>query len=237
MDAYDRLVLAGRPLLYLPLGERAIADGARDLSGYGRHAAYTSASGWSFGNPGPSGRTAPAFSGNDRIPGTAEAALNPTNVTVEVWAFQVSLGAIVALWTNWHASTSSLRAWRLTTSSATDSANFALGNTGGTDFRAATGGLVVVNRWFHAVGTFDGTNIILYLDGVEVARNTQSASGTQTTGLATNVNIGSYQGGDRWLVGRASRAALYDRALSPAEIVEHYRVGRALRGPRHALVG
>ncbi|MCC6963187.1 MAG: T9SS type A sorting domain-containing protein [candidate division Zixibacteria bacterium] len=74
-------------------------------------------------------------------------------------------------------------------------------------------------RWYHLVGTYDGVKQKLYVNGVLVLQ--QSVGGTipdygQQLYFGAHVNI------DCHLVGTIDEIRIYDRALTEAEILEHF---------------
>lgn len=75
------------------------------------------------------------------------------------------------------------------------------------------------NVWTHVACTYDGTALRLYLDGARVAAVPDPAPLPDTTALLT---IGASPGGAMGWSGAADEAAVYDRALSAAEIVQHW---------------
>ncbi len=79
-------------------------------------------------------------------------------------------------------------------------------------------------EWHHLVGTFDGTTMIVYADGVEVGRQQTSIRPGQS---AISVKLGA-RGDDRArrLHGGLDEVALYDRALSATEVAAHFLAGR-----------
>lgn len=74
-------------------------------------------------------------------------------------------------------------------------------------------------RWTHVAAVFDGTSVVLYVDGVE-------AAATGTDGRATTIRhradarllIGAQADGGGRLAGQVARFSQYDQALTPAEI-------------------
>ncbi len=80
---------------------------------------------------------------------------------------------------------------------------------------------IPLNTWVHLVGTYDGTNIRIYVDGV--LQGTTSAPGITFPGQAVGNPIvfgaelegANYQG---YLDGHISEAAIWSRALNQAEI-------------------
>ena len=82
-------------------------------------------------------------------------------------------------------------------------------------------------NWSHFVGTYDGLNMILYKNGLEV--NHVSVSGLITTQPNTNFVIGAYSNHDLFFNGIIDDVAIYSRALTSEEIEAHYLAKRAGR--------
>ena len=76
---------------------------------------------------------------------------------------------------------------------------------------------LVLNTWQHLVFTYDGTNIKLYHNGVEVG--SQAANGS-ITNVSESLYIGNllFSFNNFYLDGKADEVVLYDKALSVAEI-------------------
>lgn len=82
-----------------------------------------------------------------------------------------------------------------------------------------------INTWHHMVATWDGTTILLYVDGVQVASATPVGSlncPTQPWGVGVNLNSGTPN--DFWL-GQLAEVAVYNYALTAAQIARHYQYG------------
>ena len=79
-----------------------------------------------------------------------------------------------------------------------------------------TSGSVTVNdsKWHHIVGTYDGTNGVIWIDG----RQTQSSTWTPATLTGTNWRMGSFMSNAGFFPGVLSDVLLYNRLLQPAEI-------------------
>lgn len=76
-------------------------------------------------------------------------------------------------------------------------------------------GEVLDGQWHHIAGTFDGAVIRLYVDGTEVgARDCPGTLNTNTQPLY----IGARGGTVRWTVGNYDEMAIFNRALTAAEI-------------------
>ncbi len=95
----------------------------------------------------------------------------------------------------------------------------------GPEVGSATGGTVPLNTWSHVAGTYDGSTIRVYLNGVEVAST--PASGVLATS-ATNLGIGKLDGATfRNFDGLIDEPAIYNRALTAAELQAIYQAGSA----------
>jgi hypothetical protein len=86
----------------------------------------------------------------------------------------------------------------------------------------------IAGRWYHIAYTFDVAShqLVVYLDGV------QRGSGTvdKSIGYDTNpISWGRY--GTKYLNGRIDEAAIYNRALSGAEVASIYNAGPAGKRP------
>ena len=82
-------------------------------------------------------------------------------------------------------------------------------------------------NWYHLVGTYDGTNMSFYVNGVLVG--TQSAAGYQANSV-NNAGINSLALGNRGdgygsFDGGLDEFAYYTNSLSAAQVLTHYQVG------------
>ncbi len=83
-------------------------------------------------------------------------------------------------------------------------------------------GAVVAGQTYHVVGTYDGTNTRLYLNGTQVA----TTALTGAIGPATNgLNIASWDGSGELMRGNVDEVAVYGTALSAARVAAHYTAG------------
>ncbi|HFE66308.1 MAG TPA: hypothetical protein ENJ93_03510, partial [Chloroflexi bacterium] len=85
---------------------------------------------------------------------------------------------------------------------------------------------------FHTVGVFDGTDVILYLDGVEVARTALGTATANTNSLPVTIGADSdpLNPRDHIFDGVIDEVALYNYALAPARIQAHFNAGSASSG-------
>jgi hypothetical protein len=76
-------------------------------------------------------------------------------------------------------------------------------------------------RWVHVAGTYDGARVILYLDGVEAGRagvSARPAGGARGISVGADINGADATAGTSMFVGRLDEVAIYDRALTAAEV-------------------
>jgi Concanavalin A-like lectin/glucanases superfamily len=85
-------------------------------------------------------------------------------------------------------------------------------------------------NWHHVVGTYDGSMVRLYVDGVQIGNGTPT---TLTIGyylpVSNDLTIGTYNGIIPFK-GLIDDAAVYSRALTPEEIQNHFQ-GNLTQGP------
>jgi len=84
-------------------------------------------------------------------------------------------------------------------------------------------GTVVAGQTYHVVGTYDGAHVRLYLNGAP------AASLPLTGGIGPDANgelsIGSWDDAQEFADATVDEVALYDEALTAAEVEDHYDVG------------
>ena len=90
-----------------------------------------------------------------------------------------------------------------------------------------TGNALAVNGWTHLTLTFDGTNILMYQNGILVT--TVNFPGDIRTDITTPLYLGGYWSGE-YLNGRISKAMLYNRALSADEVAQNFQAQRGRFG-------
>lgn len=73
-----------------------------------------------------------------------------------------------------------------------------------------------VNTWSHVAGTYDGSTVRLYVNGVQVATNPVVGS---LRGDAGPLRIGGNSGYGEHFAGLIDEVRVYDRALTPAQLV------------------
>lgn len=84
-----------------------------------------------------------------------------------------------------------------------------------------------INRWHHTIGTYDGSNMRIYINGM------QAASKSQTGTISTNTNqlvIGNQPAYNEYYGGRIGIIKMYNRALTTTEVLQNFNATRARFG-------
>lgn len=227
--AYDQMILADGPSSYWRLGEAAGATTGVDVTG-ARNGTYLN--GVALGQPDAlpnSANTAAAFDGVDdyaemgdaydfagTVPFSIEFWMKKDVQQATVYSRLVDKGTIPAPRTGW------------------DSAivpNSDAGNAGrilferwssGTANVAMSTTVTAIGTWYHVVATYDGANIRLYVNGVlESTQASTIAMADTTVPLRLAGNPAAIGGG--YLDGSLDEVAIYNVALSAAQVLEHYQ--------------
>lgn len=218
--AFQSAVLADNPIAYYQLGELPGSTVADDAMG--SHDGSYSATGVTLGQPGiGGGDTGVRFdgSGSGRVTIPDAAALNPPYITLEAlmrWdganGFQQRvvdksffLGGEQALY-----GLSILDDGRVRAEFRSSGPIFLTGTT-----------ILAPGEAHHLAATFDANIFNLYVDGVLEASLAHPYPGNHLQFSPTNVGIGNQSERDRAFNGLIDEVAIYDRALTQAQIQSH----------------
>jgi fibronectin type 3 domain-containing protein len=110
--------------------------------------------------------------------------------------------------------------WMVSTfkSGSNTTLRFRLKAGGTTKTLVAPAGNLLNNQWYHVTATYDGSDMKLYQDGVEVGST--GKSGSLSTNSGVPVNVARNPGGYGYFDGTLDDVRIYDRALSESEILE-----------------
>lgn len=163
-----------------------------------------------------------------------QSALNPTAaVTVECWVYFFSIGATGSI------------LFDNSTTGVTNSYYLAIGSNGKLLWYSTIGGfseniiggssVISLNSWNHVVGVYDGAHVYLYINGV------QDATSLSATGaLGTNSNslyiFQYYSGGLSFENGYMTGIRVYNRGLTPTDVLDRYYKNRDDAAMRTGLV-
>lgn len=214
-SAYEEVVLAHEPVAFWPLQE---TDGgvAEDITENNHHGI------WSGGTPtasGPGTARAMIFDGvNDHIDIISSAPFRTANFTAEAWIKMndSDWNCIVAH----DVGGSGPYGYSMFVKQTDGFIRGEIDAGGGASDRYGTTD-VSDDDWHYVVFTNDGTNTKIYVDAV--LEDTTAEGGTMSYyTTSAHMRIGAQNGNQYWFTGSLSNIALYDRALSLAEIQEHY---------------
>ena len=212
-------VLADHPSGYWRLGDPAGSAVALDASGNGISGAVDA--GVSLGQPGAvAGDTAATFPGSGpAITVAPSVVLDLANaVSVEAWVRPTSAGQNGAVFEK------TVNGWvnsQYMLFLEAGVAKFRVRTTGG-GLLPVDGPTLPVNTWTHLVGTFDGTTLRLYVNGVLAA--SAAAQGPLNSGSGTAF-IGRLGQNLYPLQGSLDEVAVFPTVLSPERIRAHYLGG------------
>lgn len=86
----------------------------------------------------------------------------------------------------------------------------------------APSGAIAAGGVYHVVGTYDGATQSLYVNGTQVASARLTGAATVT---ANPLHIGSWDGAGEFFADRIDEVAVYDRALTAAQVSNHRTTG------------
>lgn len=223
---YDAIVLGDNPLYYYRFEEANTAMPAINDGLFAGLNDGTYTGGITLGQP----SSRPALGNAMRLDGAAGTLVDlglfhpGDSVTVEAW---VNLSSAASSGT-YHAAVARWDGSYELDVNTTELANFVVRNETNAFALAASGTPVVRDQWHHLVGIFDGGNATLFLDGVQ--GTTQAIGGVlQDAGPAPDrIMIGATRDGAGSgfnFNGLIDEVAIYNYALSPAQIAAHYNAG------------
>lgn len=213
---YRDEVVRSLPAAYYRLDETGGAT-ATDSSGNGLNGTYAGTPGYSATGAIAEGNTAVTFSGDDSVSVVDNALLRPLGLSVEAWVFPTSyastfntiLAKADASWGSGYG--------MFVTSGATEIKFFINGYS--TRFASTTP--PTLSTWTHVVGTYDQKVIRIYINGILMNSYDYPSSISHSL---TDLKIGAHAGGNAW-VGKLDEVTVHGRAISPDEILRHYRLG------------
>jgi len=137
-----------------------------------------------------------------------------TQHTVSAW---IKLGEISRTHTILSGRDSSTDLIRFWVASSDNKVRFRLGDGSNTTVTNPTA--LEADRWYHVVGTYDGKDLKIYVDSVLG----HSLAASKNVNVTDNLKIGEDDSSNRFM-GNIDELAIWDRALTQAEITEIYRI-------------
>ena len=219
--SYSSEVLADSPQAYYRLGE-ASGTTMTDSSGNSRNGTYNNTptlgvTGALSGDTDTAATFAVGSSEDGRTAYGSWLDINTSNgFTVEAWVKTTATGTtrMVAARNN-----TSTDVWHLTTET-TGKPQLFIRNTAANSVLGPSA--INDGNWHHVVGVWDGSNLILYVDGSQVATTAANSTGLNTT-ASQGFNVGSR--GNLFFDGSIDEVAYYSTALSATRIGVHYTEG------------
>ncbi len=145
---------------------------------------------------------------------------NSTNITAAGWAYFTAYGGGGQAYS---VITVKGAPWTWLLENPSNTLRFRI-TAGGSDVNVADTTTHALNTWYYVVGTYDGSNMKIYVNGV--LKNTKAQAGALGTN-SFSAKIGTYEGTNYNLTGRIGIVQIYNRALSADEVSQNFN---ALRG-------
>jgi len=220
---YKAAVLASNPVAYWRLDETSGTNAADEMGTY--DATYTNSPDLDQTGVMQDGSASPSvnFDGTKHVLGADSAALEFTGTaafTLEAWVNTDTITGNAIIIQKQEAS--KLNGWEFFRATSTLYANREGG--GVLNEANSASGVFVIGADHHVAATFDGTTLILYMDGVAVGSDATVVSVDAST-ATLSIGRDSVTGAANF-DGRIDEVAIYDRALDLNEILEHYNIGR-----------
>jgi hypothetical protein len=220
----------GFPLVgWWPMNEGS-GQVVHDWSGHGNNGTLGSTSGVDDNDPswipGVFAGSALRFDGNDFVQIPDSHSLEPNKLTVSAWFRGTSFPGAFKYIVSKGATDCASASYGLYTPDDGGIA-FYVGD-GTQQFAKSPSAPVTVwdGKWHNAAGTFDGSTVRLFIDGVEVGHGTSSTSGPKYNPPDGGGSIGAFRGScDLYLVGDVDGVQIWSQALPIADI---WRFLRAL---------
>ncbi|MBI4045117.1 MAG: hypothetical protein HY392_05390 [Candidatus Diapherotrites archaeon] len=147
-------------------------------------------------------------------------------ITIEAWVYPLSYPHYAGIVSK---NSYSNRTYKFVINSDLDGLYFELKGVGGyvsviTNYKThPLASIIPLDRWSHVAAVYDGSDLIIYSNGSEVARKTVGTITILTN--AKSLKIGSDEG-ERVFHGGIDEVGIYNRGLSQAEILEIVNAGR-----------
>ncbi len=162
--------------------------------------------------------------------------IKPAQITLAAWTYSTSTGLIVALSKRESSSTTAPSSYGLSQRNS-DTLWFTIGNGGNTEAYASSAN-VLQNTWQFWTGTYDGTTLKLYLNGVLQGTASYSGGIIYTNDFPTYIGYYPYNQPNYDWNGLISNVQIYDTALNSNQISQLYARGiGGLPIPDNGLIG
>jgi hypothetical protein len=229
--AYAREVLADDPVIYFRLDEPATAASFADTAGSGlvgtpSGGVSPGATGLLGSWPGAAAAFAPAGGVAAAIRLGPDPRLEPASaVSVELW-YRTGSATPSTQFSLVSYGTDNVNEEPYVLYVSDGYAAFYIGSPGGGGSKSALASFTIpAQTTHHFVGTYDGTTIVLYVDGAVVASAPATGPITGYDGV-NGLSFGSEFTGKYRTTGTIDEVSVYTKALSPLRVGAHYEAGR-----------
>jgi hypothetical protein len=200
-----------------------------DLSGNGNNGTLVNGVGYNSGNGGSL-----SFDGvNDYVDCGSNNTLNFTSsFSVSFWMNNnISTNTLEYFVNRWTYSTGSYRQWSIDSGGVANRINFRISSNGtdGGSIGIFSTNALYSSGWHNICGTWNGSVMILYIDGGLVAGPTSITTMVSTPGQKTFIGGGNL-GTDFPMSGNISQAQIYNRALTATEVLQNYNALKSFYG-------
>lgn len=224
---YAAAVRGDRPVGYWRAGEAPSQITILDATGNGREGLLVGA--WTLGVPGAlTGDPDTALrlrGGAAHVNGAAFTFDANAPFTIELWASADVVDGEYRVLVSHGVAPAGYSMWLRRPTGEAPSVCFVRGDAAERDFTCAEAGRLPDGAFHHVVASYDGETSVLYLDGSPLA---SQPSRRPIPARPTPLVIGGTQARGSFL-GVADEIAVYDRALAPERVRDHYRIGTAER--------
>jgi hypothetical protein len=212
-------VQPGGLIAYYPLDEGA-GTTAWDGSANNNTGAGTNTT-WTTGKVGGG----VAMNGSDRYVDIADSSsLDPSTITVSAWLNSTTNTTFASAVSKWNNTTPQNGEWILGHGSVAGTYRF-LVRIGGTNYDVESSTGFSTGAFHHVVGTYDGSTVRLYVDGVEVG--TPATITSTMPASSTNMRIGNRVGNTNYYNGTVDEVKVFSKALLDKEVKAEYNAGVA----------
>jgi hypothetical protein len=214
-SAYATFGLASEWLL-----DEGVGTVARDTSGAGLDGelgAGAAAPRWVFGLDGLALR----FDGDDEVRMPDSTGLEPPRLTVEAWVRSAGTPGAYRYVVSKGATACNASSYGIYTGSTGGLAFYVNGPSGYVVSAQAPAAAVWDGRWHHAVGTYDGVTVRVFVDGAEIGSGRPAPSSIAYGLPSKNLRLGTYRGDcDLPFTGEIDAVRIWNLALTRDEVAQ-----------------
>jgi len=193
---------------------------ARDSSGAGLDGQLgtgAAAPQWVFGADGLALR----FDGDDEVQMPDFTGLEPPRLTVEAWVRNAGTPGIYRYVVSKGAAGCNTSSYGMYTGSSQGLAFYVNGPSGYVVSPQATAAAIWNGGWHHAVGTYDGVTVRMFVDGVEIGSGRAAPSSIAYGLPSKNLRLGTYRGDcDLPFTGDIDAVRIWNLALTREEVAQ-----------------